>query len=280
MKTAKAPETSQKTSYVSNPFTLAFQALGRFFNTNTNWAVVAICVGTLSFLGRLDSSVPEAPATNGPLQANPLLHHPDISVIVATIIVIVVSVLAGVIVLTVLQVFVQGMYIYTALQSEKGKSITPKKAFQATRQRFWRLFSAQLLAYAKIIGWTCLLIIPGIIASLRYTLLGYVIMDEPADKTGVTTAHTRTKELTKGRLIEVLGIAFASGIVPIIGLLANITGNAALYRQLQIYHDKKLEKPPVHWLNYLGIAIVIILITGVIILTAITLRNPLNQTVL
>lgn len=248
-------------TYNSNPFTLGFDALGRFFNTNTPWAIVLIVLSFVGLIGQFGNSVMQSAnqqkATT--FSQSPALSSSsssDATTIIALVVFIGVFVLLLSVIIGVIAIFVKGMLSHVALESEKGNSVSFSEAFQAVTKRFWRLLGAELLAYVKIFGWFLLFIVPGIVAAYRYTLLSYVIMDEPEDAKGVTAAHTRVKVLVQHRLLEVFGISTVGAIIPVIGQLISLSGNAALYRQMQIYTDNNLEKPKKHWLNYLGLILV------------------------
>lgn len=150
----------------------------------------------------------------------------------------------------------RGIYSYVALQNHAGSSVGFNEAFNAVLKRFPRLFLAQLLATLKIIAWTFLFIIPGIIAAFRYALLPYVILDEPVEKKGVVDSHNRIKALVAGRKREVFGVSTVANLIPIVGPLLQLTGDAKLYRQLQVTHDTHTTRPKVHWLNYLGFVLI------------------------
>jgi hypothetical protein len=139
---------------------------------------------------------------------------------------------------------------HVALKSEEGKSVTLSEACNAVNQKFWHLVSAQLLAAAKILGWTTLFVIPGVIAALRYSLLSYVVMDDSFKEEGAKAAHDRVKAVSKGRLWEVAGVSMTA-IVPVAGNLFDIAGKAAQYKQLKQYQDGEKAMPKIHWLNYL-----------------------------
>lgn len=262
--------------YDSNPFTLSFNALGRLFDFNATWAIVLLIFsfigGGLQFIGNIlripaneETSKPYYTASATP-QASSLTQEQILGIIVATLIVVV---LVGIVLLVsfAIQTFISGMFTYVALQSEKGKKVTFGEAFGAVQKRFWRLLLAQGLASIKIFLWTLLLIIPGIIAALRYALLPYVIMDEPETNKGAKTAHTRVKSLVKGRLVEVLGLLIATNLIPIIGRLLQLAGGAAQYRQLSASVDG--TRPKVHWLNYLVPVVCIALVFLFIVLIGI-----------
>ena len=262
----KDPKEKTAKPYISNPFTLAFEAFGRFFETNKNWALFLIILGALNFLtqgvgsvsdmiaSRSAGSTPNSPAST--LTAN----NPDIMTIVALIVGITSIVLFFLIISTIIATYLQGVFAYVALQSEKGETVTLSEAHEQTSKRFWRLLKASVLAGLKIFAWSLLLIIPGIIAAFRYKLLPYTIMSQSADETGLTNTHTTTKKITKGRLLEVFGVGFASGIIPLIGGILGLAGYAALFNQLSDADKNDTKKPPIHWLNKLLLALAIVMI--------------------
>ena len=231
-------------SYISNPLKLAFEASKRFFSTNKGWAILLLILGFFSGASQFGRFEKPAPTTS----SSASITQTDTTSLIAMIIFVGVFVLIFLSIMTVTAIFVQGILTHIALESEKGKKATLPEAFNATSKRFWRLLGAQLLAFAKITGWSLLFIIPGIIAALRYTLLAYIIMDEPAEQKGIKAAHDRAKAIVKSRLLEVLGISIVGGL-PVVGGLFDLTGKAALYRQLAVYHDKNIQKPKMHWLN-------------------------------
>lgn len=251
--------------YQSNPFALSFDKFGQFFEKNLGWAIALIILPIFGFFFQLLISIIDA-ATTPSAEAHSGHAHPELQLgavdpatigIISLTVILVAVLLATIIVVSVaIQTFLSGLFSYVALENEAGRTARFSVAVDAVVARFWRLFLAQLLATAKIFGWTLLLIIPGIVAVFRYALLPYVIMDEPASKKGVKDSHDRVKALVTGRKREVFGVATVATIIPIIGNLIQFIGNAALYRQLQVFHDKKLERPAVHWLNYFGFILI------------------------
>lgn len=251
--------------YNSNPFTLSFNALGKFFTHNANWAIAIVALSffgmMFQFLGNIGDLASQGSTTTTPQSydtfSTAATSSTEVTTIIAIVIFVFVIALFFGIIAIVISTYLQGMFSYAALKSEtEERRVGLGEAFDATTKRFWRLFGAQLLAGIKIFGWTLLLIIPGIIAALRYRLLSFVIMSEPETEKGIGASHNTTKAVVKGRLMEVFGVGTVSSLIPIIGPLLGLTGNAALYSQLDYYHKKKLEKPKVHWLNYVGLFII------------------------
>jgi hypothetical protein len=262
------PDTNKPKGYESNPFKLALAATQRLFNTNRTWAIILFILGLVGAFSGSPTSQEQSSTTQSTLATDA-----SVGKILALVVLIVSLVAIVVIVALVIGTYVQGILSYVALQSEKGNTVRFSEARDAVRQRFWRLLGAQLLAIVKICGWLLLFIIPGIIAAFRYSLLSYVIMDESADKHSVKESHDRVKTLTNSRLWEVAGVSM-TGIVPALGGLLDIAGKAAQYNQLKHYHDSKIEKPRIHWLNYmLPVALLLAIIALGAILTALAIRS-------
>lgn len=264
-------EIKHKKEYNSNPFTLSFDALSKFFNHNMTWAIVMIVFGIVGFLFQMVSNVASLTSSESSTGTTSAASNPslDPAVIAAIVILVLVFVLIAVVIGTVVQVYYNGMFTYVALRSEEGKSATFSEAFEAVTKRFWRLFGAQLLAALKILGWTLLLIVPGIIAGLRYSMLPYVIMNESEKEKGIGDSHDKTKALSKGRLIEVFGISTVAALIPVIGTIAGLSGKAALFNQFDYYNQHNLEKPKKHWLNYLGLVLLALLFLFIGLITVI-----------
>lgn len=259
----------KKAEYNSNPFTLSFNALGKFFENNIVWALVLVGIAFFGFLAQLTariigtiSSNPDHTATT--TTASGTINTPGVIAIVVLGLIGFLILLIFAVASIALYTYISGLYSYVALRSLEGKQVSASEAFGRVNKRFWPLLSAQLLAIVKIIGWLFVFIIPGIVAAYRYALLPYVAVSE--DGKSAKDIHNRTKLLVKKRLWEVFGIQFVAGIVPFIGNLVGYSGRAALYRQMQISTDTKTEKPRIHWLNYLGIIIgAIVLLFAILI---------------
>jgi uncharacterized membrane protein len=278
------PKKEMSKTYDSNPFTLTFNALGRFFNTNVNWAIVVIALAVISFFGQAVSDLVRF-ISEGSLSDEP----PDFSqfssgssadpaVVIAVVIVVFSLAVMAIVFTSIIGAFINGMFSYVALKSEAGKTVGFSEAFNATMKRFWRLLLAQLLANLKIFGWTLLFIIPGIIAGYRFQLLPYLIMSESEKEKGVGDSHDKTKALVKGRLWELFGISFVAGIVPFVGSLLGLSGKASFYNQLRATSHAPEKRPKIHWLNFVGLIVGgALLILGFMLVLFITLVIVANN---
>lgn len=91
--------------------------------------------------------------------------------------------------------------------------------FEGFRTDFFRSMKTYLLMTLYIILWTLLLIVPGIIAALRYSQTFFILAD---DRTiGVSAALSKSKKMMNGnkwKLLE-LGLRFAVFAIPFIVIL-------------------------------------------------------------
>lgn len=283
-----ATKSTVQKDYDSNPFTLAFNSFGKFFKTNIGWAIALVALSVIGFVFELIMNLlqlalsPESSSSSttssGDIFGSPSVASSDTNVAAIIMIIVGVALIMAVVIVIVsaISTFITGMLSYVTLQSEQGKSVGFSEAWSETAKRFWRLYLASFLATLKIFGWTLLLIIPGIVAAFRYKLLPYVIMAD-SETTGVGSSHQQTKSLVKGRLMEVFGVATVAGIIPFVGSILSLTGNAALFTQLKAYSDANLEKPKVHWLNYIGFILLGILILFVGMIGLIVLAVSLSS---
>lgn len=266
---AKLADPAKK--YNSNPFTLSFSALERFFKANIVWAIVFIAFGLFGFLFQGSSptiNMADQPSNNQSTSSiQNTISNIDGGIIATIVVIILLFALIFIVAGSVIQTFITGIFSYVINQSEQGKSVSFSEAFHATTKRFWRLLLASLLAGLKIFGWTLLFIIPGIIAALRYSLLPYLIMSESEKEKGIVDSHTKLKAVVKGRLWEVFGVSTVAAIIPFVGSAIGLAGRGALYRQLQYSYSHKTKRPKIHWLNYLGLLLLglLILLIGFIV---------------
>lgn len=242
----------QAKEYISNPFTLSFRAFGNFTEYNMGWFVALLIIEVLN----ISSNAFNGSASNASSEGEMTL---GLSLFLAVFAVL------ALIAAFIITVYFYGMFSYVSLKSAQQKKVTFKEAFRETKLRFKPLALGLLNAGFRIIGGLFLFIIPGIRAILRYSVLPYAIMSQPAGRVKGSVAVARSKEITKSRLMEVFGVLTMSAI-PLVGSSLTTAGGGVMYNQLTEYHDKKLEKPSVHWLNYIGF-----IVFGAIVLTFATI---------
>jgi len=109
------------------------------------------------------------------------------------------------------------------LQLIRGETPGMGTVFQGFT-KFLRNIRLWVLQVVFVVLWALLLVVPGVMAALRYSLVWFVAADEP--ELTARQALDRSKALTKGRLRDLFGIAvsffwwFLFGIVTLgIGFL-------------------------------------------------------------
>lgn len=91
---------------------------------------------------------------------------------------------------------------------------------------FWRIILLNLVVGLFILLWSLLLIVPGIVASYRYSMAGYVLLDHP--DYGIMDCIRESKRITGGRKWELfqLDLSFLGwlllGSLPYVGYLVSV----------------------------------------------------------
>lgn len=147
-----------------------------------------------------------------------------------------------------------GMSAYLATSNANNKSSAIKQAYQASLSKFWTVFGVNFMVALRTIIGFILFIIPGIRAMIRYNFSLIYVFDE---NTNVKQSIKKSRLLSEGHLIEIMGLMIWSGIVPLINSITVIGSKSEIYRQLKTIKSSPHKLPPVHWLNYL----IIILLT-------------------
>jgi hypothetical protein len=91
--------------------------------------------------------------------------------------------------------------IWTADKSLKGEKTTLREAYQVAIKTFWPSLGVAVLRALIVLGGLILLIVPGIIWAMRYSLATQLVVLE--GKTG-WDAMAKSKELTNGKIIEAI----------------------------------------------------------------------------
>lgn len=232
-----------QTMYVSNPFKIIFDGTGNLFKYNQNLAIILLVASLFMYGG---SYIPGNP-TSETGTFNPTSEQ-------ITIILIVIGV--TLIILLPLIIFITTMYsgvaAYTALKTNQQERVTFKQAWNISLNKFWVLLGINIIVGLKVLGGLILFIVPGIRAILRYNMVHFFVFDQ---NTGVSDSISKSKALAKDHLIEIFGMTFAAGIIPVVGSLMTIGGQSIMYPQLIKLKSAPHEKPAVHWLNYLAFII-------------------------
>lgn len=91
-------------------------------------------------------------------------------------------------------------YISIILNISRGNSIDISMLFKGC-SKFIKALGIKILMLIYITLWSFLLVIPGFIAAISYSMAYYIWVDNP--EIGVNEAITRSKELTDGHKLEI-----------------------------------------------------------------------------
>lgn len=266
-------------TYQSNPFYIALEGLTTFFKKAQSVAIAAIVLSALAFLGNGVSTIQdvitpndarpdrqisrqESEAIKGDLESTfralPPAVWAIIGVIAATILFI--AILIGLV--------ISGVSDYTSARLAAGHDTNLGEALKEVFRHIGSYLWLQIIIMVKVLLWSLLLIVPGIIMSVRYSLAGTSFFAK--DLRG-NAAVKHSLELTKGAWLTTFA---ASGLwnTMTFGAMDAVLRpgtNAVLYRQ---YSATKV-KPAAHWLSWLTLLLPIVLtiFIGLLILMAVLL---------
>ncbi len=253
---AHSSATPKHPGYESNPFLVAFRGLDNLFHYNQNLAIVLLIINVVLGFGQVFTR--RQPATtnqSAPFNAHDLASHAGAIILIFLVIF---AIVFGIIL--VWATLYGGFVSYVTWKTSRNESTSFREALNAVMQKFGTIFFAQLVVIGKIIGSSMLFIIPGIRAALRYQMVNLAIFEK--DLKGLDAVRY-IKQLTKDHLLEIFGMTTAASIIPVIGPLLRMGGQAVVFRQLTDLKASGASKPPVHWLNYLGFVLLIVLLAFV-----------------
>ncbi len=255
--------TIDNTPYISNPFKVIFKGFAQLIMYNQNLSIIILIASYVlygwSYLYPEQSNVSTSPPITESQGA-------------ILLIIIAITVLVIVPLYCFITVMLSGITAYTILKTNRQETTTFKEAWKATLSKFWTLLYLDIIIFFKVLGGLLLFIIPGIRAALRYNLAHILVFDK---NLSAKESAKMSKELSKGHLIEIFGIMFASGLIPIVGSLMTMGGISVAYSQLTRLHtDSSYQKTDVHWLNYLGIILIgLLLLIMVLMILAIAITR-------
>ncbi len=161
-------------------------------------------------------------------------------------------------VLIVLVAWLYGTLEYTGARLALGEKVELKKALKEVAKQLASYLFVTLLVFVKVFLWSLLLIVPGIIMAVRYSLATTAFFAE--GKHG-NAAIKRSLELTKGAWLTTFAGTSLWNLLTLGQASALIQPgvNAVLFRQLKEATDNDTAKPEAHWLSWLSLAVPIVL---------------------
>lgn len=160
----------------------------------------------------------------------------------------------GTLIYVIVSLLLFGPLEYAAAMTAQGKNASLSDGFKTTLKNFPAYFWMYLIFTVKVMLWSLLFIVPGIIMFNRYILSGTVFFAE--GKRG-NAAIKRSSELTKGAWLTTYGGAWIWGIISqgITTFVFWPGQMAILYRQLKDKTDTNQPKPSAHVLSWLTLLV-------------------------
>lgn len=249
--------------YQNNPFYVATDGLTLLFKKAQPVAILLIIISTLGLGGSFMPSSSVQYEARPPESMNGEQIQDTITRNLAQVPTeawILIAVIGSILLLVSIfvAVTISGMGDYTAARLAEGEQVTIGEAFKGVMARFFGYLWLQILVRIKILLWTLLLIVPGIIMSTRYSLSGTAFF---SGKLGAQTATKRSAHLTKGAWFTTFG-AFGLFNMITLGLIQPLLQpgtSAVLFRQYSSYDTSNLKKPAAHILSWLTFFVPIVL---------------------
>lgn len=256
-----APQSPSAQTYINNPFMVALKGMQLLFNAALSVAVLFIVLSILSFAReRINESQSNQEVFEGVAREFGNLNSPsEITIVVILLLLIVVLTFF-------LQIIVSGVADFTSAKLAKGEKTTLGQALKGVLGSFWSYAWLRLLLSIKILLWSLLLIIPGVVKTFRYSLAGVAFFDK---KLRGQAAIDESISLTNGAWMTTFSSTMLLNIVTFgyIPFLITPGTNAILYRQFGAAGESKPKAHVLSWITVVLAAIVgALLILSVLVL--------------
>jgi uncharacterized membrane protein len=248
-------------TYENNPFLVGLHGLQLFFRKAQPIAIIAIVVAVLNAGSQGTQNVLDvAEKTNRQQTADMYGEWQSWvgSLSTSDIIVFAILIASLLFIFFIIMFIINAMFDYTSAQLARNKEVAIGEAFKAALTHVGSYAWLQVLIGVKVILWSLLLIIPGIIMAVRYSLAGVSFFE--TDKRG-NQAIKHSLHLTKGAWLT----TFASGALwnlITLGLIEPVLRpgtNATLYQQFKRFETTNEPKPEAHVLSWLTLVVPFVL---------------------
>lgn len=270
--------------YENNPFFIATTGIELLFKKAQSIGIILAVIAGLSALAGLPSlfmqsaaspSQPQTTATS-PSQSQQTFESFIHAVPLGVWLLLALLVLFGLLVVITVGSIIRGIQDYTSSQIAHDRTVSLNEAFRVVFHAFWGYLWVLTVVGIKVLLWSLLFIVPGIIMSVRYSLAGVAYFDKSLKG---NQAAQYSAQITKGgwlttfasqRLLNIITF----GAIP--SLLSPGT-NAVLYRQFTSVSETKPKAHVLSWLTLLVpivfAILIIILVMTIIAIIGMQLQN-------
>ncbi|HCH34953.1 TPA: hypothetical protein DEW05_05530 [Candidatus Saccharibacteria bacterium] len=160
-------QSASSAEYENNPFFVGLNGFTRMFAYAKSLAIIFLVMSIAGFIANMTQERPEK-GEAGEAAATPAIDSITIEQILF------IAGIASVFVLGIvlISVFINGLSSYASYAVAAQRKVTFQEAIKAVAKRYPAYFLMQLIIFIKVLLWTLLLIVPGIIMSIRYSLAG------------------------------------------------------------------------------------------------------------
>ena len=245
-------------NYENNPFFVASNGMTLLFNLAKPVGVFLVFLSVVSFLFSRFPSGEENKNSMHDLTAQLSAWTPSdwgFAISTGLIIGLAVAMIAA---------LIGGVSSYTAAQIAKGRHVTLSEAFRVSFDNLWSYLWLKIIIFVKVILWSLLLIVPGIIMSVRYSLADIAFFDDDKNLRG-NAAVKESLRLTKGAWLTTFASNALFNLLTLgaVTYVVSTSANAVLYRQFDKLSDKK---PDAHWLSWVTLVLPFIFILFILAL--------------
>lgn len=266
---------NQAPKYQNNPFFVAIDGITVLFKSAFSVGIFFIVLSALSIIAQLIQSVIDF-VNNMSISSseayvsqehNLQMFRDTLAKLSIQDWTIIASIGIGILLaLMTIGVILTGISDYTAARLAKGKKTTLGEAFKGVVAHFPGYLWLNILIGIRILLWSLLFIIPGIIMAVRYSLSGTAFFSENARG---NKAIRRSTLLTKNAWLTTFGSYYLFNLLTF-GIIQPVIQpgiQAVLYRQYAAYETAGKHKPTTHVLSWLALFIPILaIIAGISLL--------------
>lgn len=244
--------------YENNPFFVAANGLSILFNLASGVAVMFVVLAVVDFFGSNFYTI----------DANRWDEWTALSSRWTTndwFLAVVSGVIIGLAVVMIYALF-SGVAAYTSYHISQNQRVSLSSAFHVAFENLWSFLWLQVIVTVKVLLWSLLFVIPGVIMAIRYSLASVAFFDERKDLKG-NKAIKESLQLTKGAWLTTFASTTLLSILTfplqLLSFIVPIGANAVLYRQFDKIGNK--PKPEAHWLSWLTLILPVALVIFIII---------------
>lgn len=244
---------TESASYENNPFKVALDGINLVFTSAKGVAILLIVLSIISvFTGIIPDSSEKPGFDSTAFLAGMERMSPGEWIVTGGV----VSILVLAFIFA--SAMISGIGAYTAARTARGHNIKLSEAFHAVLDRFFSYIWLQIIQMVKILLWSLLLIIPGFIMAIRYSLANVAFFDKNLRG---NQAIKESLSLTKGAWLTTFASQSLFNLVTlgVISELVTTGARSVLYRQLSQFKEGA-EKPAAHMLSWITLFLPLMLI--------------------